>query len=250
MGDNGSNDNTAVEGAVELPARLVFSLLKAAVRVAARVEMPLGRLTDLLRHAYFLEYRRHHPRDLSEVAERLGVSIRTAGSLNRALKGDFFAPENLVEPVRVITAALSGQPMDVAELAAETDLEEVEVRRVVTHLLELGWLEPDEGERVRLAAVLYSYVTEDIERRIDGVNHQLGVIADSVWTRFVKQENHHAGARSWSFQARPDDVAEAMEQTFRELRARAVRMEEAAVEDGAHDRYGITVAFAPLEEDG
>lgn len=235
--------------AVELPARLVFSLLQAAVRLAARVHMPLDRITDLLRTAYFLEHRRKHPRDLQVIADKLGVSLRTAGSLNKQLKEPFFAPETEVEPIRIITGALLGAPSSIEGLAAITQLDIVEVRRAIKHLQELGWVDVDEHEVARLAGTLRSFVTEDLQRRVDGVNHQLAIIADSVWARFARGEDDTAGARSWSFAARPEDVEAAMERTFKALRAEAVEMEEAALEQGGGARYGITVAFAPREEE-
>ncbi|MCB9680981.1 MAG: hypothetical protein H6733_05865 [Alphaproteobacteria bacterium] len=237
--------------AVELPARLVFSLLEGAVRVAARVEMPLARLTDLLRTAYFLEYRRRNPRDLGVVADKLGVSLRTAGTLNRTLKEAFFAPETEVEPIRQVTGALLGQALDVASLVAQTDLDESAVRRAVTHLVEVGWVEPVAGaaDTYALSGTLRSFVTDDLQRRVDAINHQVSIVADSVWERFVKGGTQPAGARSWSFAARPEDVAEAIERTFAGLRAEAVGMEEKALAEGTGARFGITVAVAPLEEE-
>lgn len=234
--------------AVELPSRLVFSLLQAAVRVAARVRIPLKRLQDLLRTAYFLEYRRRHPRDLSTVAEKLGVSLRTAGTLNRSLRDAFFSPETRVEPVRQITGAVLRSPRTEDDLVALTGLDPAEVRRTLKHLQEVGWVAEEDG-RFRIDTSLRNFVTDDMLRRVDGVNHQLSVIADSVWARFVRKEEQTAGARTWSFAAREEDVAEAMEATIQMLRAKAIDMEETALEEGVTRRFAITVAFTPLDEE-
>lgn len=240
--------SSAPENVVELPARLVFSLLQAAARLAARVEMPLGQLTDLLRTAYFLEYRRRHPRDLATVAEKLGVSIRTAGTLNRELKGDFFKPETAVEPVRRVTTALLGRHLSYAQLQDETGLDLGEVRRAVAQLVEIGWVQV-EGDVAHLSTSLRTYLTDDLQRRVDGVNHQLAIIADSVWSRFVRGNNRSAAGRSWSFVARPADVEAALERTLATLRAEAVNLEDAALAEGGTDRFAMTLAVTPLEED-
>ena len=49
--------------------------------------------------------------------------------------------------------------------------------------------------------------------------------------------------------AKPEDVAELLQRTTASLRAEAVALEERALAEGVDDRFGITVAFAPLEEE-
>lgn len=241
-----SDDHEAIE---ELPSRLVFSLLQAAVRVAARVHMPLDRITELLRTAYFVEYRRRHPRDLDAVAEKLGVSLRTAGTLNRSLKGDFFAPETRVEPLRLITGALLGQPRTADELEALTGLELAEVKRAIRHLEEVEWATVNEQQQVVLSGRFRSYLNDDRQARVDGINHQMAIVADSVWGRFIRRNDQTAAARTWAFAARPEDVEALISRLLPELRAQAIAMEEGALAEGTRVRYGLTVAVAPVEEE-
>jgi hypothetical protein len=241
-----TDDHEAVE---ELSSRLVFSLLQAAVRVAARVHMPLDRLTELLRTAYFVEYRRRHPRELEAVAEKMGVSLRTAGTLNRSLKGDFFSPETRVEPLRLLTGALLGQPRTADELEAVTGLEIAEVRRGLRHLEEVGWATTDGDGRVELSGNFRSYLNDDRQARVDGVNHQMAVVADSVWGRFIRRNDTTAAARTWSFAARPEDVEALLQKMVPELRAAAIAMEEEALAGGSRERFGMTFAVAPVEDE-
>ncbi len=245
----GREEEDRSAAAVELPSRLVFSLLQAAVRVAARVHFPLNRMQDLLRTAYFLEYRRRHPRDLATVAEKLGVSLRTAGTLNRSLKDAFFSPETQVEPIRLIMEALVREPRTVEQLEAITGLDRADVERALKHLTEVDWVHAEDATHYTYTGTLRSYVTEDLQKRVHGVNHQLSMIADSVWARFVKGDDQTAGARSWSFAARPGDVADALGRTFDQLRSEAIELANAGVEQEDARRFGITVAFAPLEEE-
>jgi hypothetical protein len=239
-------DATTVES---LTSRLVFSLLHAAVRLAARVQLPLDRLTELLRSAYFVEYRRRHPRDLAAIADKLGVSLRTAGTLNRAMNDAFFAPETRVEPIRRVTGALLGASRSPEELVRLTGLEAPEVDRVLVHLTEVGWVDLGEGN-VTLSGSFRSHVAEDLGARVDAINHQMSVVADSVHQRFLLGGVATAGARTWSFAARPEQVGEMMDRVFQTLRAEAVALENDAMHDAHPARFGLTVAIAaqPPEE--
>lgn len=243
------SDSPQVDEAVELPARLVYALLKGAVRVAARVHLPLRTLQDLLRTAYFAEYRRRHPRDLSTVAERLGVSLRTAGSLNRQLREPFFAPETRVEPVRQVTAALLCGALSAEQIEGETGLDAGEVTRVLAHLSEIGWVRQRADGRFGIAASLRVHGNEDLDQRLDAVSHQTTVVADSVWARFARDEQAAAVGRSWTFAARPEDVPAVVARVIATLREEATELEDAAMSAGGGARFGLTVAIAPLEDD-
>jgi len=244
------NPTAKAEDAVELPSRLVFSLLQAATRIAARVHMPLKQLQDLVRTAYFLEHRRRHPRDLASVADKLDVSLRTAGTLNRRLRERFFSPEQEVEPIRAVTTALLGGPLSREGLEDETGLESAELERALTHLVELGWVAVDGHGIARLSRTLRSWVAEDLEKRVDGINHQLSVVAEGVWSRFVRHDDARSGGRTWTFAVRDEDLPALVERVIAVLRAEAVAAEEAAMaEEGGGERVGLTVAIAPLRDD-
>lgn len=246
---NGPPD-TAVESSalVELGSRLVYSLLRAAVRVAARFRMPMNRVVELVQLAYFEEHRNKSPRDLNSVAEDLGLSLRSVGSLNRKYKGDFFKAERQVEPLRQVTSALLGKALTIPEVTALTGLAEAEVRRMVSLLDEHGWVTVDD-EMVALGHGLRSWVSEDGSRRLDGLNNQMDVLTQSVWSSFVHGNTTTARARSWVFAARPQDIEAFIESHMKTTRHHAVDLEEAALSDGNYARYGVTVAVAPMETD-
>lgn len=236
---------------LSLIGRLVFSMLRGAVRIAARVEFPLKHLQDLLRTAYFAEYRRRYPRDLQAISDRLGVSLRTAGTLNRRMKDPAYSAENHEEPLRAITRALTGRPMTLSEIEEACNIPAEELDRLIQNLHALGWVERDDEGRQALTGALRVFVDEDQHRRVDAVGHQLEVVADSVWARFVKLNEAGAGARSWSFLARPEDAAASIERLNGMLRAEAVAMEEAALDGRPEDqvRYVMTIAVAPRGEE-
>lgn len=235
---------------VEQSSRVVYSLLKLVARTAARFRLPIDRLTELTRLAYFEELRRQAPRDLDFVARSLGVSYRTAVNLNRAARADFFRPEKEIEPLRRVSAVLVGQARSRDELRdALDDLDDATVDRALGLLEQSGWVVRDEEDRYAIATALRSYVSDDLDRRIDGLNNHMEVLADSVWARFVEGASETALGRTWVFVARPEDVAEFARQTALAVRHGAVDVEEAALKEGARERFGVTLAFAPLKED-
>lgn len=233
---------------VELAARLVYSLLKAAVGMAARFGLPLDRLIELTQIAYFEEHRRGAPRDLATVAAQLGVSLRTAGTLNKKLKGEFFAPERDVEPIRRLTGLLTGRDMSLGELRRGTlDLDPDQLRRALRFLIDNGWVEEVDA-RYRIQKTHRSFVTADIDRRIDALNNQIDILSRSVWSGFIEGEQLLSRGRSWVFAARQRDIPEFIERTLSTLRHSAIDLEQAALDEGTFTRYGVTLAFAPIEE--
>lgn len=244
---NRSNDARG-ESLPELPSRLVYSLLKPAVRVAARAHLPMGQVLDLLQLAYFEELRRHHPRELNVIAERLELSLRTVSTLSRRLKEVFFAAETRVQPARRIAALLQEKPRTLAELKrAAPELGDKAVKRALDFLRDNSWVDV-EKRSYKLSSSLRSYIDETITRRIDGLNNQMEILAASVWQRFMESDDTAIG-RSWVFSARPEDLREFLAETVRKLRHSAIDLEESALsEGGTLERFGITVAFASVEK--
>ncbi len=230
----------------ELPSRLVYSLLKAAVRVAAKSNMPMSELTDLTQLAYFDELRRSHPRELSTIAEKLGLSLRSIGGLSKRLRQAFFAAEASVQPMREVSSALFAKPLSLAELQdALPELEKAQVRKALESLKKSGWVEVQD-RKYQLQGRLRSYVDEKLSRKIDGLNRQMDILSASVWSRFVDETKTSVG-RSWVFAAKEEDVVAFIEKAVRELRHGAVDMEEAALESDSHKRYGITFSVSGMD---
>ena len=245
----------APKAVVQLTTRLLFAFLRSAAKLAARADLPLERFVELAQVAYFQELRKDAPRDLGAVARRLGVSLRTAGTLNRRAKGDFFAPESRVESLRMLTARLLDGPVRQSALFAELgDPDEddavLELERSIHLLRQTGWVEAtaDPDPELSLSTRLRSFVSDDLDRRLDGLNHQLDILVSSVRQRFHAGNDESARARSWFFAAREADVPDFIEETVRALRHGAIDLEETALADGTYRRFGVTVAITPVEE--
>lgn len=240
-------DQPSLGALAELPSRLVYSVLKPAVRLAARFNLTMSRVTELVQLAYFEELRRTHPQHLKDVARSLGVSLRTAASLSQRFKADFFRPETDVEPQRRITELLLGRSLQAEEIRAElADLSAEDVQRALDALVARNWVARDADGTHSVDVRLRSFVDADMSRRVDALNNQMAVLTDAVWARFVRGDEH-AVARTWVFAADPAAVLELMQFTIQQLRHGVVDLEEAASAQDVHRMHGITIALAPVE---
>jgi hypothetical protein len=232
----------------KLAPRLVFSLFRAAVHVAARFRLPLDRFLELARLAYFEHLRVRSPRDLKTVAESLGVTYRTAVNFNRKLRGDFLLQEQNVEVLRRIAMFLRNGDCTVMQLYQElNDADADNIRHALTLLIECGWVTEIEG-RYRLQQTDRSYLSDDIDHRVDALNHQMEIFSQSVWQRFVDSDDLAAG-RTWVFEADPERFAEFISTSMTTLRQSAVAEEEHALRGGTKQQFAITCAFTPLLEE-
>ncbi len=229
-----------------LATRLVYSLLTGAVRVAAAHGLTLVEVQRLVRLAYFGELRRLSPRNLEGVAERMGVSLRTVGTLSKQLKTEFFEPEQTVAPMRDLANWLEKGVGDEAELAKAIKRPRKQVANLLSGMQKMGWAEEVDGKWSLTSNYRY-YLTEHWERKVDAVNHQLEVVASAVQARFLHGVKEGASGRTWTFRARPAELQQVMDKVVEELRTTIFELDEKAGVDG--ERVGLTVAFAGLDEE-
>lgn len=76
----------------EFKERLVYSLIRPAVRFAMRIGLPLKALLHWVKLVYFQELR-NSGMTIKEASDALNVSVPTAARLSRALKTNFYRPE-------------------------------------------------------------------------------------------------------------------------------------------------------------
>jgi len=239
------------DGFVRYKSRLVFSLMRAAARFGLRFGMPLGRMVELLQMAYFREARERGGRDLGTIAEVFGKSLRTVSSLNRRHRGDFFAPEDEVALRRQIAGRLAVRPQSEEQLVASfSDTASVELAAAVDDLLREGRIlrledrlhrNPEDHEFLDMASM---------SSRIDGLNRQMDILAETVWRRLVEHdEDKRVAARSFVFAARPEDMEQVVAEVLQLVRDRAIAVDSDARLAGCNNRNAITLAAVPLEEE-
>jgi hypothetical protein len=228
--------------------RLVYSLLKPAVAMAARFHVPMRTFAELLRLSYF-EVLRREGLSQAAVGERLGQTARHMRTLARKLKSDFFAAESEVGLVREVESeiarsrpttkrlneSLPGWPSEEIERALETLLAEGRVTR--------------DKSRLETAARYLVLSSDKFHHRIDALNHFLGGVTRAVAQRLLFEERDHAMIKTISFVARPDRFQEFLRSLEANLRREIAALEEDAQFEGEGKRYvlGLFAAHEAAE---
>lgn len=231
---------------VDLPSRIVLALLRGAVRASARFGLPLGQTQQLVRLAYYEVVRAEHPRDRKAVADRLGVSLRTAAELAHQLKALTSEPEDALRHARAVREAIDAQPRSTAALRGALDLDGPALDAALQTLVANGWIEDRAGVWVIRGAV-QSFLGGSLPQKLDGLERQQQVIADAAHAAFFDTPDGAATARTWVFHADPAEFAAFREQSLRDLRGRMVELDEAAPGSSAAEQVGVTVVFSRMK---
>lgn len=237
---------------LEFQRRLVFSLLKPAVRLARRFRLPLKDFEHLCRLACFEEYRRRGGLSHADLSRTFGLSLRTIGNLERAYRADFFAPERELAQRRRVEDALRAGHATVAAVADVVKVDAAEAERLLEVLVAGGRVQrdgsPGEAARYRLDPAYRNLMRADLDARVDGVNHQLDVMFETLRCRLLGDDGPALG-RTLSFQGRDEDVAAMAETLVRALRAACGDVDDRAQEHGGDRAFAVTLALAPVGED-
>jgi hypothetical protein len=218
--------------------RLVYSLLKPAVAMAARFHVPMRTLAELLRLTYF-EILRREGLSQAAVGARLGQTARHMRTLARKLKSDFFAAETEVGLVREVesliaqhkpsmkdlNASLPGWPKEDVAQAVETLIREQRILR----------------KRGRLGvAPRYLVLSSDkFHHRIDALNHFLAGLSQAIAQRLIFEERDQAMLKTISFVAHPNQLKEFLRSLEANLRRDIATLEEDAEYEGTGQRFSL-----------
>jgi hypothetical protein len=219
---------------LEYKHRVVYSLLRAAVRVGFRLHLPLSQMVDLLEMAFFQEARETQGLELAAIAKLFGRSLRTITTLNQRFRGDFFAPEHQVQLRRDLAATLADQPRTEAQLrevpgrahGGQCGLEDlVRGRRILRDGDQLG-----RNRRLRL-------LRRDESRR----TYRRPQLTDGRARRHGLAPAHRAGGRKPPLHVRtcwrPADAPDALVADACQAQARAIAADASAQEaDGGGSR--------------
>ena len=227
----------------EFDRSLFYALCTPLVRLAVRRGLPLRALRDLVGMAYFHETRRQHMTN-PVAAERLGVSLRTITHLSRRLK-DFLTVENAHGLPRKIEYLLWAEPISAARIKQTVRAEPSEIEDALQRLRQEERIRLRDDGRYEVTRRQFGLVNDhDLGARIDGLRHQLEVVADSVEHRFFGGEHTPAFARTYAFRLRRRDAG-LIREWYELLRKYVDLMEDLA--RGAEDQVemALTIAWAP-----
>jgi hypothetical protein len=246
----------------ELQERVIYSLLRPAVRLARLFKVPLKDIVTWVELAYF-----HELKDAGftqrDSASLFDVSTRKVAQLAARLKQNFFKPEHDEELPRRIEFMLWAGPESEGRIHQSlTGHSKEEVR----HALEL-LVDQERAVRVDGRTVYYEVPRSEFRlyqdhwmAKIDGLNNHLFNVVDGVFARFFANDHDQDGdralARSLNFRIRKTDIAELRklyeEVIFPRLRdldeaAKASPEDANSTEDGKHDsvEMGLSINWAP-----
>jgi hypothetical protein len=225
--------------------RLAYSLLKPAVRAAARFHIPIRALSDLLRLAYF-ELLVQEGLTQGEIARRFGQTERHMRSLAQRLRGDFFAAEQEVGIVREVENLIAAESPTDAELKRKlrsvpsARLDEVVAllmaeERIVRH-----------GTKLQTSRKFVLLSSDRFSQRIDALNHFLDGAFRAAIARLVLDEREEAMIKTISFSAVPRELTAFIRRFEGELRREIAVLEESAQFSEEGDRrYTFGLSLAP-----
>ncbi len=234
-------------GFYEYKQRVIYSLFRAAVRIGVRLRVPLDSMLNLFRMAYFHEAREGEGYELAEIADLFGKSLRTVSSLHRSYRADFFRPEREIQLRRAVAEALRHSPSTRDQLVARfTGRDSAEIDAAIDDLLREERLVAV-GEALHRNPSDHNYFDEtDIGRRIDGLNRQMDILSQTVWSRLVAEGNGAGFARSYVFSATDRGFEVLVQGVLEKLRDEAISADAEAGDTG--QRRGFTIAATTLEE--
>jgi hypothetical protein len=225
--------------------RLVYSLLKPAIVMAAQFHVPMRTLAELLRLGYF-EVLRRQGLSQAAVGERLGQTARHMRTLARKLKSDFFSAETEIGLVREVESEIARSSPTLERLHASLPgWPEAAVDRAVQTLLAEGRITRDK-KRLASAARYLVLSSDKFHHRIDALNHFLGGLTRAVAQRLIFEERDEAMVKTISFVARPERFRELLKSLEANLRREIAALEEDAQFEGEGRRYVLGI-FAASE---
>ncbi len=226
--------------------KLEYSLLRVAVRVAARFRIPMRTLSELLRLAYF-EVLRHEGLTQAEIGRRLGQTDRHMRSLAQKLRSDFFAAERepgVMRELETIVAEKGPLPQELAGLLPS--FSEFELKRALVELLAEKRVAAGPDGRLQVGARFVQLASDQFQRRIDSLNQFLDGLQQAVMHRLVYDQKQTSTIKTISFSANPAAVEAFIAQFEGTLRREVATLEEQArLDPGSAHQFTLGLTFAP-----
>lgn len=232
----------------ELQTRVIYSLVTSAVKLAHAFGLPLKELLRSVETAYFREVRESGA-TLSETADALGVSQRTAVRLSKQLRDAFLLPEISHNLPRRIEILLDTRPMGVARLVQLLpNVSQDHVRGVLEGLVAAGRLREVPGRTVMYATVsdLRRLPRDTWIARVGALNSFAENLANTTYGRFFRSEPK-SFARTLSFSMRPGALERLGSLYEDEILDTVRQLNTEADEADEHVGMQMSVCWAPYE---
>jgi hypothetical protein len=231
----------------EKQLRLIYSLLRPALELAARFNVPIRTLSDLLRLAYY-ETLAKQGLEQQEIAARFGQTPRHMRTLAQRLKGDFFAAEHEIGLVRAVEEAVAlGARTEGAIRRGVRPASSEDVAHALETLLAENRIETDETGEFRTGTRYAVLASEQFTHRVDALNHFLDAALRAIVQRLVYDERQTAMIKTVSFSADPAELRTFVDRLEGDLRREVSRLDESATFRGIVDRFTFALTLARAE---
>jgi hypothetical protein len=229
----------------ESQLRIVYSLLKPAVRAAAAFRLPVRQLLDLVRLAYF-EHLQRSGLSTDAVAAHFGQTPRHMRSLAQKLDSAFFDPERDTGLARDIEALVGATPQTPEQVAAALgSWSAAEVATAIEQLVADGRVER-RADGTLAAAQRYVVLRDDkFPHRIDSLNHFLDAAYRAVMRRVMSDDRDLALMKTISFSATAEELRRWIARLEGDLRRDLAALDESAEFQGrGGERYTLSLGLA------
>lgn len=230
--------------------RLVYSLLKPAVRAAARFHVPVRTLVELVRLAYF-ELLAHSGLTQAQIARRFGQTERHMRSLARRLRTDFFRAEHEIGLVREIEDLVATGSPTAAEISARLRaFDPAKIEEAIEQLVREERIAEDGSGRLVISPKYVLLSSEQFQHRIDALNHFMDSVDRAIISRLVFDEREEAMMKTISFSAPPEKLRAFARTLEGDLRRGISTLEEDAAFIGVPgQRYALAISLTPIRDD-
>lgn len=226
----------------EYALKVVFSAFTPAVKLAVHLNSPLDATRDLMTLAMWREAKQKYVTN-NLISLIFGKSIRTVKYLSaRYNKGNIFA-DTEISLMRRVEDLLRARPLSAAELSrrlpqcGEFDTARLAIKALLREQRVEAVPSAGKGDPVRFKVkgghhqMVPNPSASDQEARIDALTEHMEAVAETVRRRFLTDRPEAAAARTFTFQAREDDMAVFREELFAFIRSRYMEMEARAAAD-------------------
>ncbi len=232
----------------EFSRRVVYSLLRPAVRLSKVAGLSMEELSSLVRLAYYQELR-GDGLTLQDTASFLDLSMRSVARLSKLLKTNFFAPDRAHELPRRIEFALWYEPLSLVRIARElSGATKRDVEEAVQTLLLEGRITENKGRTTTygIARTASRIVREGWVPRIGALNSLSSNIASVVYTRFFSGVTD-SFARTLSLRVREKDLPELRRLYDDVIWPTLEALDAQTTDDQGDPRLQFSVLWAPYE---
>lgn len=229
----------------ELQRRVIYSLLRPAVRLARRFGVGLKEMKEWVELAYYHQLK-EEGLTLDEAADAAQVSRRKVAQLAKRLKINFFSPEHEAGLPRRIEFMLWAAPLTAGRIRQALGVEDDEVQDALRRLVreERVTQSDDRNPVYSVPRSEFRLYANNWIARVDGLNNQLGSLTNTVFGRFFKQDDR-AFQRTLDLRVRPQDIAQLERLYEDDIFKRLVELDEAARDCEESIPMGLSIQWAP-----